>query len=59
MPKYIVEVFWSVGGSVVIEAENEQEATDKAETLELEEFDSEYINDSFVINNVEEEEEEE
>lgn len=47
--KYSVSVSWTVGGTAVIEATNEQEAKDKALDMPLDAFKADYCADSFQI----------
>lgn len=53
MAKYIVGVSWTMTGSAVVEAVNEEDARNKAiNDMSLDQFLSEYVGDSFVVDEV-------
>lgn len=56
MKKYRVEYSYTMTGSVVIEADNKELAKDKVDDIPLNELNSEYLDDSFVFDNVKEDE---
>ena len=54
MPKFHVEVSWTVTGSATIEAEDIADAASKANEFGLTKFDNgQYLGDSFRVDNVE------
>jgi hypothetical protein len=54
MPRFQVDVSWTIGGGQIIEAANETEAREIADTMRLEAFFGDYIQGSFVVDCVEE-----
>ena len=53
MPKFHVEVSWTVTGSATIEAEDIADAASKANEMSPSAFAGEYLGDSFRVDNVE------
>lgn len=49
MPRYKVWAQWAIGGFIEIEASDRDEAVYVAHDLDLEDFEGEYIDDSFEI----------